>query len=371
LGLFAPDRRATEFPIHATSGVEYALVLFSYQGSRTGGYSLRVVASAPPTVSFVRPAAMRTRQIVGEPLEVEAAANVSESRVARVDFLLGSRLLGSVAAPPFRVAASTADMIADREVRLFAVAVSENGLFGVAGWDADDFGLDPPRFIAFREPPPANDQFDARTPLSGARVQLTANNGGASREAGEPNTGVQTLWWSWTAPATKTYVVLAWSDFILSPQVNIFTGDTLSALTPANGDPISGGCGNLASPFLFARAGETYVFSVGEGCTEWESFGGRFSLHILPAEADPQIAEARYHRARELTTEPVLALLAVGMRDSGWTVESSADLQDWEPTFDGDYPYWWVDGGSNWADTFLARINPGASQRFYRLHRMP
>jgi hypothetical protein len=288
-----------------------------------------------------------------------------------VDFVLGSRLLGSAASAPFRVTASTAGMIADREVRLFAVAVSDTGLFGVAGWDLDDLGSDPRRSILFRNRPPPNDLFDARVPLSGARVQLTANNGGAGREAGEPNTGEQTLWWSWTAPATRSYAVVAWSELVVVPQLGLFTGDTLTALSPVDGQLNGGGCGTLASAFLAARAGETYVLSVGESCADYASFGGKFSLHILPADVVPQIEKVRYHRAHEWAGEPVLALLAVGMRDSGWTVESSANLQHWEAASEEDYPYWWVDGGSNWADTFLARIHPGDPQRFYRLRRLP
>lgn len=371
LGIFAPNRPATEFPIHAISGMEYRVALFSFQGSRTGDYALRVVASAPPTVSFVRPSAMRTRQIVGEPLEMEAVANDPGGRMVRVDFVLGSRLLGSADSPPFRVTASTAGLAADREDRLFAVAVSETGLFGVAGWDLDDLGSDPSRSIAFRSPPPPNDLFDARVPLSGDRVQLTANNGGAGREAGEPGTGDQTLWWSWTAPESKVYVVLAWSDLVVLPQLSLFTGDALTALSPVDGQLNSGGCGILATAFLTARAGETYALSVGESCADYQSFGGKFSLHILPVEPVPRIVKVRYHRAREWAREPVLALLVVGMREGGWTVESSADLQHWEAAPEDDYPCWWVDGGSNWADTFLAQIKPGDSRRFHRLRRIP
>ena len=94
-----------------------------------------------------------------------------------------------------------------------------------------------------------------------------------------------------------------------------------------------------------------------------------FTLHILPTTAGPQIADARIRPAGQVARELVVELFAVGMQGVGWTVEFSTDLQQWQPC-DDQFPYGWVDGVSNWADTFRARVGsaPGGVSRFYRLN---
>ena len=50
--------------------------------------------------------------------------------------------------------------------------------------------------------PPPTDAFEARTPLSGANVTVTATTLGATVQTDEPNAaiGEATVWYSWTAP---------------------------------------------------------------------------------------------------------------------------------------------------------------------------
>src|SRR5260221_6130105 len=143
------NRMPAEYPIPAAVGAEYSIALFTVTNARTGDYTLRVAASAPPTVSFVRPALIRTRQIVGEPLDVEVEASDADGRVAKVDFFLGAGFIGSSSASPFRISASTEGAIADRDSRLLAVATDDAGLFGVAG-NVVSNEVDQIRFIAFR-----------------------------------------------------------------------------------------------------------------------------------------------------------------------------------------------------------------------------
>jgi hypothetical protein len=193
---------------------------------------------------------------------------------------------------------------------------------------------------------------------------LDANHGGAGREAGEPaSSGEQTLWWSWTAPTTQGYHVLA-RGLLAFPRLGIFTNDTLAALNLVASDENSG-CDNRAWTFIPAQAGQTYAVSVGDAC---ESFGGPFTLHILPTDTAPQIADARIRRAGEVWNVPLFELFAVGMQGIGWFVEYSDDLQTWTPC-DEVLPYGWVDGVSYWADTFRAQLSPTGPARFYRLHR--
>ena len=363
-GIMAPNRPATEFPISANQGTEYTIALFTRTNAPVvGDYTLRVVASAPPVATFVQPSAVRTRHIVGEPLDLEAVAHDADGRVVRVDFFMGLTLLGSTSAPPFHVSASTSGAIADRDARLFAVAVDNDGLFGVAG-NVVSNQVDQVRFIAFRQPAPPNDYFDARVSLTGDVLKLEANNGGAGREAGEPSSsGEQTLWWSWTAPSSKPYYVLA-RGLLSFPRLGVFTGNTLATLNLAGSDE-NASCNLLSGVTLQAQAGQAYAVAVGDSCG---NFGGPYTLHILPVDAPAQIADARIRKKGEVWNVPVFELLAVGMREFGWSVEYSDDLQSWT-TCDDEYPYGWADGVSNWADTFYARINSSGSTRFYRLHR--
>lgn len=365
-GMIAPNRLATEFPITASQGAEYTIALFTYANSpRTGDYTLRAIASAPPTATFVQPASERTRHIVGEPLDLEADAHDADGQIVRVDFFMAATLLGSISSPPFHISASTAGAIADRDARLLLVAVDDAGLFGVGG-DVTGNQTEQIRFIAFRQPAPPNDSFAARVPLSGNVTRLEANHGGAGREADEPMaSGEQTLWWSWIAPATKSYNVLA-RGLLSAPQLGVFTNNSLATLDLIGVDQ-NFSCGNLAWVILQAQAGQTYALSVGDAC---DTFGGPFTLHVLPMDAPAQIADGRIRLKGEVLNVPVFELFAVGMQGVGWFVECSDDLQNWAPC-DDVFPYGWVDGASNWADTFRAQINPTGPSRFYRLHRTP
>jgi hypothetical protein len=124
-------------------------------------------------------------------------------------------------------------------------------------------------------------------------------------------------------------------------------------------------CNTLAWVTLQAQAGQAYAVAVGDSC---ESFGGLITLHILPLDAPAQIADAHIRKAGEFWNVPVFEFFAVGMREPGWTVEYSDDLQSWT-VCDDEFPYGWADGVSNWADTFHAQTNPSGSSRFFRLHR--
>lgn len=375
VGIIAPFRLATEFPISADQGAEYTIALFTHTNSPVAGdYVLSVVASAPPSATFVQPAETRTRHIVGEPLELEVDANDADGQVVRVDFFMvtpgagsipgSTPLLGSTSSPPYRISASTTGAIANRESRLFAVATDNAGLFAVAGDVASNQVYDF-RSIAFRQPPLSNNSFAARAELTGAAVRLEADNGGADREVGEPTaSGEQTLWWTWTAPVSKNFYILS-HGLLACPRLGVFTGNALTNLNLVTSDE-NGGCGSLSWAFLPAQTGVTYAISVGEAYDDF--FGGPLTLHIVPTDAPAQIADGRIRRAGEVANVPVFEILAVGLLAGGWFAEFSDDLQSWTAC-DDEFPYGWADGLSNWADIFRARLNPTGASRFYRLHR--
>jgi chitodextrinase len=114
---------------------------------------------------------------------------------------------------------------------------------------------------------PANDHFADHIPLTGTRVTLTATNTGATREPGEPNAGdfqeasiLQTVWWSWVAPAEGVLgVSTLGSDFYAA--LDVHTGTALENLQSVSGcAPGSYGC--MVSLFP-VTAGTTYYIVVG------------------------------------------------------------------------------------------------------------
>lgn len=137
---------------------------------------------------------------------------------------------------------------------------------------------------------PANDSFASPAPLSGPSPSLRAANSSATKEAGEPNhagqAGGRSLWYTWTAPTTRTYAVSVFStDF--NPVVAVYTGDALSNLTVvAANDNIAPGI-ETATAFFTAQAGTTYriaVDSVG-------AVAGEFTLTIVDSDWQVSTAE--------------------------------------------------------------------------------
>lgn len=85
------------------------------------------------------------------------------------------------------------------------------------------------------QPPPINDHFANRITLSGTHItSITANNVGATREAGEPyhadNVGLKSVWWTWTAPASGG-LTLTTQGSSIDTVLAIYTGNSVSTLT--------------------------------------------------------------------------------------------------------------------------------------------
>jgi len=76
--------------------------------------------------------------------------------------------------------------------------------------------------------PPANDNFADATVLTGSQGKVTGTNTDATCEAAESDC-YRSVWWTWTAPATMTYVFdLSESDF--TAILTVYTGSALSNL---------------------------------------------------------------------------------------------------------------------------------------------
>ena len=104
-------------------------------------------------------------------------------------------------------------------------------------------------------PAPENDDFDNRILLTGSDVTFNYTSLATSIEPGEPNHGVDTLWWTWTAPYTGTAQL---SGLVYSSADGaVYIGDTLTSLTRITSSP----------DFLFwdVQAGTTYQIVILSG----------------------------------------------------------------------------------------------------------
>jgi hypothetical protein len=121
--------------------------------------------------------------------------------------------------------------------------------------------------------PPPNDLFDAATVLGDAPVEVTGTNVGASREAGEPLNGLQTVWYAFRPTASRRVAVeVAPVGPVTDRLVGVYTGSGVAAL-----QPIGTGHGGEARVGFEATAGETYRIAVAR---TWQS--GPFTLRIRP-----------------------------------------------------------------------------------------
>ena len=111
-------------------------------------------------------------------------------------------------------------------------------------------------------PLPANDSFAHRQQLSGNHVRLSADNRGATTEAGEEDQndlqGIASMWWSWTAPADGQFVLSFSGAAGANLLPGIYTGNALTNLTQVSTDfewP--------ASYYVDVEKGVTYQIAVG------------------------------------------------------------------------------------------------------------
>jgi hypothetical protein len=111
-----------------------------------------------------------------------------------------------------------------------------------------------------------NDQFVSAQVLTGNSATASANNGDATKEAGEPNhagnVGGHSVWWRWTAP-TNAAVVIDTCDSTFDTLLAVYTGDDVSALAgvASNDEDCESGFGQSRVTFT-ATAGQTYAIAV-------------------------------------------------------------------------------------------------------------
>ncbi|HTV40378.1 MAG TPA: hypothetical protein VMF08_07375 [Candidatus Sulfotelmatobacter sp.] len=129
--------------------------------------------------------------------------------------------------------------------------------------------------------PPPNDDFANRTILAGSNISTNGNNSGATQESEEPpdNTyggyGGKSVWFSWIAPATSSYLVSVSTTTVYNPILAIYTGSQLSSLSTVT-DTL--GYNYYAGYTLNATAGQTYQIEI----DDYEGNGGPYTLNIAP-----------------------------------------------------------------------------------------
>jgi hypothetical protein len=132
-------------------------------------------------------------------------------------------------------------------------------------------------------PPPANDNFVNRIVLTGSNVSTNGNNLGASWEDGEPydkpygSYGNKSVWFSWTAPTTGSYVISVATTTVRYPILAIYTGSQISDLSPIA--DIEGY--HHADCTISADVGTTYQIEIDD--YDYHGNGGSYTLSIAPS----------------------------------------------------------------------------------------
>lgn len=147
---------------------------------------------------------------------------------------------------------------------------------------------------------PANDNFTNATLLSGGSVSVCGSTVGATKEAGEPShagsSGGRSAWWCWK-PVTYGPVTVDTIGSTFDTLLAVYTGSSVSNLTPAASDDDSGG--NLNSKLTFIGVPGTLYYIAVDGA---KAACGGVVLHLeQPVPVAPVFA-----------TQPVSCAVAIG-----------------------------------------------------------
>ena len=131
---------------------------------------------------------------------------------------------------------------------------------------------------------PPNDNFVNRIVETGPTFTVLGTTNGATSEALEPTTGygqAASVWYSWTAPSTGTYLLALSSNYNSNQSIDVFTGTTLAALTNVSSSPA------LSTNFS-AVSGTVYQIRISRPLGS----GSDFSLSLLTLPPNDNFASA-------------------------------------------------------------------------------
>lgn len=175
--------------------------------------------------------------------------------------------------------------------------------------------------------PPANNNFTDATTLSGASGTATGTNVAATHESGEPihysgSTGIKSVWWKWTAPATGQALINT-TGSAFDTVLAIYGGSSLAALTQiASNDD----AGSPQSRIGFhASAGMTYYIAV-DGKTAADSGAISLAWALDTNQGPASLVAAILPYARSVQVgQPATAFATI--INSGGTAATKCSLQ--------------------------------------------
>ena len=152
-------------------------------------------------------------------------------------------------------------------------------------------------FTLTLSPPPANDDFADASELAGLPATASGSNFGASLETGEPNhagnSNGSSVWWNWTAPASRTIAIEQCSPFGV---LGVYTGNAVAGLTQVGASgvsfPFPATCGSGSRVAFRAIAGQTYRIAVDSRDLPGDDNAWESTLHVMAAPENDLFADA-------------------------------------------------------------------------------
>ncbi len=221
--------------------------------------------------------------------------------------------------------------------------------------DTRDYGAD--YLLTFTQvPAPPNDAFANRIPLTGTFLRISGDNTLATAEPGEPPIfsipgfpqfsflASNTLWWSWTAPATGPVQIVQQSDRTQA-FISIFTGNSLASLVSVQNPFLGIALSNVVQ-------GVTYSISA----DSFQSAPGHFTFLVLMDGLDLSVSSPT-------DTDPGSLTLS-GPPEEPVVVQFSPNLKDW---------YFWSSNTIPYEGQLIISLKPSdispppAANRFFRV----
>lgn len=173
---------------------------------------------------------------------------------------------------------------------------------------------------------PANDSFEDRSPLTGWFAEGNSHNLGARKEFGEPDhagdPGGQSVWWSWTAPASGNATVTTLGS-TFDTVLAVYQGNSVRNLLPiANNDDVDQDVLKFSSVTFQAVEGETYAVAVDGFNLSTAADSGLIALTLTLNSASRISSPIRLPDGRFKFT-------LAGELDKRYVIQSSSDLSHW------------------------------------------
>ena len=198
-----------------TNGANNAQTVTS-NATAISAYVGTAVKTSPPSVSFTNPA---SGTIFPAPTNIALSVNASDpgGAIRSVKFYSANLLLGTVTNP-----------VSGQSNRFsFTWTNTAPGPYQITAVAADNVGASSSALPIDLTVRPLNDNFAARTALSGASPSATGSTRSATAEVNEPDhaniSGLGSVWYSWVSPKSGTVIVTATGQGMF-PVLGVYKG---------------------------------------------------------------------------------------------------------------------------------------------------